>query len=60
MEREKYIYIIHILYVCIGIPTKTLCFINRLNSLKHVNHFSAYNSNQKTEKEKRKKKILSL
>ena len=51
-------------YVCLclaGIPKKTcLCFMNRIDSLKQVHHFDAYNSNQKNEKEKRKKKTFSL
>ena len=33
---------------------------NRLNSLKHMQHFDAHNSNQKKEKEKRKKKIFNV
>ena len=55
MEGERHIYIAYIFYVCFGVPKKTLCcLMNRLNLLKHVQHFDASNSNQKKEKEKRK------
>ena len=34
--------------------------MNRLNFLEHVQHFAEHNSNQKKDKEKRKKKTFSL
>ena len=37
-----------------------LRLMNRLNFLEHVQHFAEHNSNQKKDKEKRKKKTFSL
>ena len=34
--------------------------MNRRNSLKHVEHFDAYNSNQKKEKEKKRKENIQF
>ena len=34
--------------------------MNRLNSLKHVQHFDACNSNQKKEKEKKKYSVYNF
>lgn len=45
------------MYVLLFQPKLCLGLMNRLNCLKQVQHFHALNSNQKTEKENKKKLI---
>ena len=59
VEGEQYIFIVYILYVCFGIPKKTLP-VSQLYSLKQRQNLDPHNSNQKKEKEKKIKENIQL
>ena len=50
--RKTYSYSIYLAYVLVFQRKPCLCLMNGLNSLKDVQHFDEYNSNQKEKKEK--------
>ena len=63
MKGEKHIYIaytVSCMYVLVFQRKPSMRLINRPNSLKHIQHFDAYNSNQMKKGKKRGKKTFSL
>ena len=59
--RKAYLYCIyHVLYILVFQWRPCLRPMKRFNSLKHLQHFDAHNSNQKRKRKKENKKIFNL